>query len=245
MRNRLVQEDHARDCQEIEEWRRICCEEADQAREARIEELFKQQQRNPTTVTQMMAQIRDLSDARKFYDPESGSSSGRPNVLDQTSTILSSRTLPRCVSGLLRNIQNCTGIMGNVFERPPVQEGLHSTIFHNSKNLASSSQDLRPDISQTARRERGRKRESLNTRTQSPHFQSRSGMLNHTGGPYSHGGIMGYPRIPITEWNLGKFPDSVEFQSWTINFRTEVCIRTADPQVTVLWIKEVEIAKTN
>ena len=29
LRNRLFQEDHARDCQEIEEIRRICCEETD------------------------------------------------------------------------------------------------------------------------------------------------------------------------------------------------------------------------
>ena len=28
------------------------------------------------------------------------------------------------------------------------------------------------------------------------------------------------------------------------NFRTEACMRTADPQVTMLWIKEVEIAKS-
>ena len=55
------------------------------------------------------------------------------------------------------------------------------------------------------------KRESLNTSTQSPHFQSRSGILNHAGGTYSHGGMMGYPRIPFAEWNLGKFPDSMEF----------------------------------
>ena len=40
----------------------------------------------------------------------------------------------------------------------------------------------------TARREM--KRESLNTLTQSPHFQSRSGLLNHTGGTYSHSGLM-------------------------------------------------------
>ena len=73
-----------------------------------------------------MAQIRDIqnqvnsmSDAREFYDPESGSSSGSTHVPDQTSTILSSRTLPRCDSGFLRNTQNCTVIMGNVFERPP------------------------------------------------------------------------------------------------------------------------------
>ena len=210
-----------------------------------------QQQRNAGTVSQMMAQIRDLqnrvnsfSDAREFYDPESRSSSGATHVPDQTSTILSSRTLPRCDSGLPRNTQNCTGIMGNVFERLLVQEGLPSTIFHNSKNLAFSSQDLRHDISETARREREMKRESLNTSTQSPHFRSRSGMLNHTGGKYSHGGMMDYPRIPVTEWNLGKFLDSMEFQSWKINFRTEVCLRTADPQVTMLWIKEVAIAKS-
>ena len=46
------------------------------------------------------------------------------------------------------------------------------------------------------------KRESLKMSTQSPHFQSRSGMLNHTGGTYSHGGMMDFPRIPATEWNF-------------------------------------------
>ena len=36
----------------------------------------------------------------------------------------------------------------------------------------------------------------------------------------------------------------MEFQSWKVNFRTEVCLRTADRQITMLWIKEVEIAKS-
>ena len=36
----------------------------------------------------------------------------------------------------------------------------------------------------------------------------------------------------------------MEFQSWKVNFRTEVCLRTADPQITMLRIKEVEIAKS-
>ena len=48
-------------------------------------------------------------------------------------------------------------------------------------------------------------RESLNTSIPSPHFQSRSGMLNHTGGTYSHSGMMDDPRIPMTEWNLWNF----------------------------------------
>ena len=106
------------------------------------------------------------------------------------------------------------------FERPPAQEGQSSIIFNNSKNLASSFQDLRPDTSETARRDM--KRESLNTPFQPPHFQSRSGILDHIGGTYSHVGMMDYPRVPITEWNLGKFPHAMEFQSWKLNFKTEV-----------------------
>ena len=44
--------------------------------------------------------------------------------------------------------------------------------------------------------------------------------------------------------HLGKFPDSMEFQSWKVNFKTEVCSKSADPHVTMHWIKEVEIAKS-
>ena len=69
-----------------------------------------------------MAQIRELqnkvnslSDAREFYDIESGSSSGATHVLDHGFTILSSRTLPRCDSGLPRKTQDCTIVMGDVF----------------------------------------------------------------------------------------------------------------------------------
>ena len=95
---------------------------------------------------------------QEIYDPESGSSSGATHVPDLTSTLLSPRTLPRCDSGFLRDTQNGTGITGNVFERPPAQEGLSSTIFNNSKFLASSSEDLRPDTTETAWREWNEKR---------------------------------------------------------------------------------------
>ena len=92
------------------------------------------------------------------------------HVLDQTSTILSSRNLPRCVSGLQRNTQNCTGVMGNVFlndhmlkkDNPP-QSSTIQWIWH-----LHSSQNMRPDISETARRDL--KRESLDTPIQAPHF---------------------------------------------------------------------------
>ena len=55
MRNRLFRENQAKDCQEIEELRRTCCEEADRARQARIDELSMHQERSP-----MLTQIREL-----------------------------------------------------------------------------------------------------------------------------------------------------------------------------------------
>ena len=141
MRNRLFQENHGKVHQEIEE--RICCEVIEQTRQARSEESSMQQRRNPTTVSQMMARIQDLqnkanslSDAREFYDLASRSSSGATHVPDQKkTTILSSRTLPRCDSRLPHNTQNCTCIMRNVFVRPLPQEGQCSTIFNNSREF--------------------------------------------------------------------------------------------------------------
>ena len=54
---------------------------------------------------------------------------------------------------------------------------------------------------------------------------------------------MDYPRFPISELHLGKLPDSMEFQSWKVNFKTEVRSKSVDP-LTMHWIKEVEIAKS-
>ena len=87
------------------------------------------------------------SHAREFCEPESGSSSGATHVPDRTSTIPSPRTLPRCGSGLPPDTLNGTGITRNVLN----DHLLKNTIFHNSKDLASSSQGLRPDITETAR----------------------------------------------------------------------------------------------
>ena len=44
--------------------------------------------------------------------------------------------------------------------------------------------------------------------------------------------------------HLGKFPDCTEFQSWEVNFRTEVCSKAKDPRLVMRWIKEIEIAKS-
>ena len=47
MRNKLFQESRTKDCQEIEELRRRCCEESDRARQAKLDELSVMQQRDP------------------------------------------------------------------------------------------------------------------------------------------------------------------------------------------------------
>ena len=52
----------AKDCQEIEELRRIWCEETDRAGQARIDELivFASKEKHPTTVSQLLTQVQDL-----------------------------------------------------------------------------------------------------------------------------------------------------------------------------------------
>ena len=74
MRNKLFQESRTKDCQEIEELRRRCCEESDRARQAKLDELSMMQQRDPQTVSQLLAQMREsqdkvnsLSDARENF----------------------------------------------------------------------------------------------------------------------------------------------------------------------------------
>ena len=88
------------------------------------------------------------------------------------------------------------------------------------------------------------KREPQDLSISAPRFKRGAGVFDHTGGTCSHGGVIDYPRFPISEMHLGKFPETTDFQSWKVNFKTEVCSKTPDPQLTMHWIKEVEIAKS-
>ena len=147
---------------QIEELKSICCEDGDRARQARIVKLSLHLERNPTTVRQLLTHFQDLQNKvnsflvrceRIFYDPETASSSGATHVPSQPATIPSPRTMLCCDSGVPHDTQKIVGTSGHVSERPSAREGRTSTIFDDSKNLASSSQGLRPDITETARRE--------------------------------------------------------------------------------------------
>ena len=168
-----------------------------------------------------------------------------PTFSSQSSRIPSPRTLPCRDSGLPHDTRDFTGTSGNVFERLRAREGRPSALFNNSKNSASSSQELRPDIPGNTKQQKSEMRqEPQNSSILVPRFQSGGGLLNHTGGTYSHEGMIDSTRLPISELHLGEFPDSTEFQSWKVNFKTEVCSKTADPHLTTHWIKEVAMAKS-
>ena len=95
------------------------------------------QQRDPQTVSQLLAQMREsqdkvnsLSDAREFHDPETAGSSGASHVTSPPLTNPSYRTVPRRDSGLPPETLNMMGI-SDVFERLPAREGQPHNISKN------------------------------------------------------------------------------------------------------------------
>ena len=136
----------AKDCQAIEELRRICCDETDSARQLKIVALSVQQKGNPCTVSQLLTQIQDLqnkvnylNDAREFYDAETTSSSGASLVPSQPLNIPSPRGMLSLDSGVSLHTRKSMGTSGNVFESLLARELPPSAFFENSKNFASSS----------------------------------------------------------------------------------------------------------
>ena len=125
MRNRAFQEDRVKFYQEIEELRRICCTEAERARQLRIDELCRQERESKSTVDQLVVQIQELqdrvislNDAREFHEPETVSSSGLLLVPSQPVSIPSQRGLTSRDSCLQLATPNSCRTSGNVFEHP-------------------------------------------------------------------------------------------------------------------------------
>ena len=76
-KNRTYQECHAKDCQQIEELRRVYCQEAERARQLRTDALSLRQKGGPSTVNQLLSQIQEpqdkvnsLNEETDFCDPE-------------------------------------------------------------------------------------------------------------------------------------------------------------------------------
>ena len=170
---------------------------------------------------------------KNVYDPETGSRSGATHVPSKPSAIPSPRTMPCRDSGLPHD----TWTSGIVFERLRARERRTSTVFDDSKILASSSCGFGPGHTGNVL-EHGRevRREPLSSSIFVPGFRRGAGVYDHTGGTYSHSGMIDYPRFPI-------FLDSRKLQSWKVNFKTELCSKTADLHLPMHWTKEVDMAK--
>ena len=208
---------------------------------------------NPTTVSQLLTQIRELqnkinslSDARENNDPETGSSSGATHVPDQDPYYSES---PNLAALRIWIAAWYTKLYGCYKKHIWTTNCSRTTILYNLRQfkefgiLLSGIETL--ILPKLQGEERGdMKRESLNTSIASLHFQSRSGMLNHTGGTYSHKRVMDYPGFPISELNLGKFPDcgisklESQLPDWGLSKNS----RSSDHHMR--WIKEVEISKS-
>ena len=97
----------------------------------RIDELSLQQERNPSSVSQLVTQILDLQNKAKSMSQRAGLWHPRSQPTLEYSE--SQR------SGLLLDTRNSIGTSGNVCESLPAREGPSSALFENSQNLASSS----------------------------------------------------------------------------------------------------------
>ena len=150
-KNRIYQEHHARNCQEIVEMRRLCCKPADGVTQFRIDAL-SMQKKNPSTVNRLLSQIQELQDKvnslneeKEVYDHETASTSGMSHVLSQPSRIPSPRGMIRRDSGLPHNTRNSMGTSGNVFEDLPAPEGPSPFVPQDPKefDIISSRNEIR------------------------------------------------------------------------------------------------------
>ena len=208
------------------------------------------QERNPTTVSQFLTHIQDLqskvnslSDARDFlrsWIREQLWNVPRfpvnPREFRVPEPCLAAIRDCRMIHGILRVLQE-TFLNDSLLEKDdPLLCSTIQRIWHRPlKNWDLTFLEIQSNWKV--------KWEPQTSSILVPRIQSGGGLLNHTGGTYSHGGMIDFTRFPISELHLGEFPDSVEFQSWKVNVKTEVCSKTADPHLTTHWIKEVSMAK--
>ena len=191
LRKRLFRENQAKDCQEIEELKRICCKETDRARKASVDELSLHQERNPTAVSQLLTQIQDLQSKviplqtqESFPILKQRAASGATHVPNQPPH----RVPGPCLAAILdcRMIHGTSWVLQETSLNDYLLEKDEPLLSENSKNLATSSHELRPDILRnTKRSEREMRREPQNSSILAPRFQRGAGVYDHTGATYS------------------------------------------------------------
>ena len=187
-------------------------------------------------MNQLLSQIWTLQDQenamneeKEFYDPETASSSGMSNVPSQSSKIPSPGGMLSRDSGLLHCARNSMGTSGNVSEKPPAPERISTSL---------------PGIAM--RHGEGLRREPQSSTIPTPLFSRNLDTWNsmrRTGGTFFQNCRMETPRYAFSELHFGESPDfQDDFQCWRVSFKTEVCVSTSTPELTMSWINDVEMA---
>ena len=199
-------------------------------------------------IQELQDKVNSLTDATDFYDPETASSSALSHVPSQPISIPSPRGMISRDSCQQSDTRNSLGTSGQVFEGLPARGEPSSALFGNSKNLASSSCRLKPiEKGKIAEQREVLRIELQNCTIPGPRFVRKFSTWNplyHAGGTYPQNCMMECLRNQISELHFDKFPDTSGFQCWKTNLKTEVCSCSNSPSVAIMWIKEVEVAKS-
>ena len=224
----------------------------------RLDEFSIVQERDPNTVSHLKDQIRELQEQVNFMILTLGTGVGYPTFLI---SLLSLRVpgegraaiLDCCVIHEMKWVFEETILKTYLLEKDvPQNSSKIRQIWHHHHHLDQTGNFME--------KEKEVSQEPMTT-IPIPCFQRRARCGGHEGGNYhtlvtgvqnhtsefgtcSQNGMINYPGYQIPEMHLGKFPDPTEFQSWKVNFRTEVCSKAKDPRLAMQWIKEIETAKS-
>ena len=168
-----------------------------------------------------------------------------------TPTIPSPRTLPHCIpgspanpwsfrvqvklrsldSGLPCDTQNGMRTSGNVFERLPAREGKTSNPLQKLKEFGNLFSRIETQYKATGESNEKRTETFVDTCATLPKW--RWIVKSYWWDLFSQSCMIDYLKFPISELQLRKFPDSMECQSWKVNFKIEVCSKSPDPPLTM------------
>ena len=251
MRSHLHQEGYARSYQEIDELKRRCCQEENAARQQKSEELNAQQNQDSLgdQVRRLQERLEFIEDLRIIQDPDSPSSYGSTHISHQAHITSSSRK-PSREPRTPRITRADMSISGDALDCQAAR-GDPDEIRMNSKNLAKSAGSFwREGIEKSGSEEPLQSIPSTLFSGESKYIWSGRARLSHVYDKPCCGFWDLYSKwhddseLSSSEINLGKLTDHTEFQSWIVNFRTEVCSKTNNPTIALQWIKEVEVAKS-
>ena len=223
MRNRISQECRARNCQETEEFQSICCEE----KPDNWELITREESYYCESALDSNSGVTEQSDflvwcKRIFTILRQQAALERPTFpTNPWLCRVPENALPRFWIAAW-----CTeyyGYFGKRFLKAYLLEKDHpqlsSKIHRIWHHLLADQDQVLQDILWNMEEEWNKSR---TVRQYQPHvsiraLQSWTHPVSHTGGTYPHNGVMDYPIFPISEMHLGKYPDSLEFQSWNVN----------------------------